>query len=93
MEINRITVDYHQVTKVKPKQPISEETEYVMWDYTEKPVIDRESETIEHIQNIGTGCIVSRKYKVEGGVEGLLDDLDVEYLFRNIVGNRCVVYG
>lgn len=86
-KINRITVDYHRVTKIKPKQPINEETEYVTWNYTEQLIVDRESECIEHIQNIGTGCIVSRKYKVEGGVEGLLDNLDADYLFDNIVGN------
>ena len=86
-KINRITVDYHRVTKIKPKQPISETAEYVTWDYTEQLIVDRESESIEHIQNIGTGCIVSRKYKVEGGVEGLFDDLDANCLFDNIVGN------
>lgn len=35
----------------------------------------------------GMGCIVSRKYKVEGGVEGLLDDLDADCLFDNVEGN------
>ena len=86
-KVNRITVDYHRVTKIKPKQPISEETEYVTWDYTEQLIVDRELEIIEHTQNIGTGCIVSHKYKVEGGVEGLLDDLDADYLFDNVEGN------
>lgn len=27
-KVNRITVDYHRVTKIKPKQPINEEVEY-----------------------------------------------------------------
>ncbi|MFV0363826.1 MAG: hypothetical protein ACK5LL_12190, partial [Suipraeoptans sp.] len=53
--IDRITVDYHRVTKIKPKQRISEEHEFVAWDYTEQLIIDREKESIEHIQNIGTG--------------------------------------
>lgn len=57
------------------------------WNYTEKLVLDRESETIEHIQNIGSGCIVSRKLYVEGGVENLLDDIDAEKLFGEIEGN------
>lgn len=86
-KVNRITVDFHRVTKIKPKQPISETAEYVTWDYTEQLIVDRKSESIEHIQNIGTDCIVSRKYKVEGGVEGLLDDLDADGLFDVIVGN------
>lgn len=86
-KINKITVDYHRVTKIKPKQPINETEDYATWDYTEQLIVDRESESIEHIQNIGTGCIVSRKYKAEGGVVGLLDDLDTDCLFDNIVGN------
>lgn len=86
-KVNRITVDYHRVTKIKQKQPLYETSEYLTCDYTERLVIDREKESIEYIQNIGTGCIVSRKYKVELGVEELLDDLDAENLFNNIVGN------
>lgn len=85
--VDRITVDYHRVTKIKPKQPVSEGVEYVTWDYNEKLILDRESETLEHIQNIGTGCTVSRKMYVEGGIENLLDDIDVEELFGNIEGN------
>lgn len=85
--VERITVDYHRITKIKPKQSLSETTEYVTWDYTEKLILDRESETLEHIQNIGSGCTVSRKMYVEGGVENLLDDIDAEELFGNIEGN------
>lgn len=85
--VERITVDYHRITKIKPKQSLSETTEYVSWDYTEKLILDRESETLEHIQNIGSGCTVSRKMYVEGGVENLLDDIDAEELFGNIEGN------
>lgn len=85
--VERITVDYHRVTKIKPKQPFSETMEYVTWDYTEKLILDRESKTLEHIQNIGSGCMVSRKYYVQGGVENLLDDIDAEELFGNIEGN------
>lgn len=86
-KVNRIRVDYHRVTRIKPKQPINNNTEYVTWDYTEQLIVDRKSETIEHIQNIGTGCVVSRKYKVEGGIESLLDDLEADDLFLNVVGN------
>lgn len=31
-------------------------------DYKESLIIDRKTETIEQIQNIGSGCIVSRKF-------------------------------
>lgn len=66
---------------------ISETAEYMTWDYTERLVLDRESETLEHIQSIGSGCVVSRKYYVQGGVEGLLDDIDADDLFGEIEGN------
>lgn len=86
-KINRITVDYHSVTKIKPKQPIIKEASYLTWDYTEQLIIDRRSESIEHIQNIGTACIISHKYQIQDGVVGLLDDLDAVYLFEYIEGN------
>jgi len=74
-------------TKIKPKQPVSETVEYVTWDYSERLVLDRESETLEHIQNIGSGCVVSRKYYVQGGIEELLNDIDADDLFGEIEGN------
>lgn len=84
-EINRITIDYHRVTKIKPKE-ISEGVtwDFVTWDYTECLIIDRKTATLEHIQNIGTGCKVSRKYEVEDGIENLLEDFDANSLFANI---------
>ena len=85
--VNRIEVNYHRITKIKPKVPISEHAEYAVWDYTESLIVDRESESIEHIQNIGSGCSVIRKYKVEGGVESLLEDMDAESIFNHIEGN------
>ena len=85
--VNRIEVNYHRITKIKPKVPISEHAEYAVWDYTESLIVDRESESVEHIQNIGSGCSVSRKYKVEGGVESLLEDMDAESIFDHIEGN------
>ena len=86
--INRITLDYHRVTKIKPKEvPEEANWEYVTWDYTEHLMIDRETETLEHIQNIGTGCKVSRKYEMKGGIASLLDNFDAEDLFGPIEGN------
>lgn len=85
--VNRVTIDYYRVTKIKPKQPFSDTIEYATWDYTERLVLDRESETLEHIQNIGSGCVVSRKYYVQGGIENLLDDINADNLFGEIEGN------
>lgn len=86
-KINRITIDYHRISRIKPMQNISEEIEYVTWDYTEQLIIDRETEILEHIQKIGAGRKVSRKYEIEDGIESLLDDFDAEDLFANIQGN------
>lgn len=86
--INKSTLDYHRLTKIKPGQkPEGAEWEFVTWDYTEHLIIDRAAETLEHIQNIGTGCKVSRKYEIEGGIESLFENFDAEDLFANIQGN------
>ena len=86
--ITKIALDYHRVTKIKPKERLEGATwEFVTWDYTEHLIIDRETETLEHIQNIGTGCKVTRKYEIEGGVESLLENFDAEDLFSNVKGN------
>lgn len=86
--INKITLDYHRVTKIKPGQkPEDADWEFVTWDYTEHLIIDRATKTLEHIQNIGTGCKVSRKYEIEGGIESLLENFDAEDLFAHIEGN------
>ncbi len=83
--INKITLDYHRVTKITPKQrPEGVAWDSVTWDYTEHLIIDRETETLEHIQNIGTGCKVSRRYEIEDGVESLFEIFDEEDLFSHI---------
>lgn len=90
--INKIAFDYHRVTKIKPKiVPEGATWEYATWDYTERLIIDRETETLEHIQNIGTGCKVSRKYEIEGGIENLLNSFDADELFSHIEGNAADV--
>lgn len=86
--INRIALDYHRVTKIKPKEvPESATWEFVTWDYTEHLIIDRETETLEYVRNIGTGCKVSRRYEIGGGIESLLENFDAEDLFSYVEGN------
>lgn len=86
--INRITLDYHKVTKINPEQELEGATrKSATQDYTEQLIIDRETETIEHIQNIGTNCKVSRKYEVKGGIKCLLESFDADDLFSYIEGN------
>ncbi|OPZ92226.1 MAG: hypothetical protein BWY74_01682 [Firmicutes bacterium ADurb.Bin419] len=86
--ITKVTLDYHRLTKIEPRhKPEDAVWKFVTWDYTEHLVIDRETETLEHIQNIGTGCKVSRKYEIKGGIESLLENFDAEDLFTHIEGN------
>ena len=81
--IDRIVVDYHRTTKINAKQPFDKKKKEFTWNYIEKLIVDRETKTIEHIQNIGLGCNISKKYTSEDGIDDLLDSLDVEYLFEN----------
>lgn len=85
--VNKISINYHRVTKIKPKVPFSDSVEYCTWDYSEQLILDRESESLEHIQQFGSGCIVSKKYYVQDGVVNLLDNLDADRLFAHIYGN------
>jgi hypothetical protein len=85
--VNKISINYHRVTKIKPNVPLSDSVEYCTWDYSEQLILDRESESLEHIQQFGSGCIVSKKYYVQDGVVNLLDNLDVDSLFAHISGN------
>lgn len=90
--ITKLILDYHRVTRIKPEEkPEGATWEFVTWDYTEHLIIDRETETLEHIQNIGTSCKISHKYEVEGGIESLLENFDAEDLFSHIKGNPADV--
>lgn len=83
-QVMRILIDYHRISKFKPKVPISDTIEYVTWDYTESMNIDRLAETVTYHQRIGSGCDVTRIYHVEEGVSAFLDDFDADILFRSL---------
>lgn len=86
--INKITVDYLRSTKINSaKEPKSTERDLLTWNYREHLIIDRETETIEYIRNIGTDCKISYKYEIGDGIESLLDNFDAEDLFTYIIGN------
>lgn len=85
--VEKITINYHRITKIEQGIPISDSVKYYIWDYSENLVIDRETETLEHTQRVGSGCMISRKYYVQGGVADLLDGLDADSLFEHIAGN------
>lgn len=56
------------------------------WDYNEKLIIDRSSETLEHIREIGSGCKVTNIYYVQEGIASFLDDMDID-VFSEVEGN------
>ncbi|MEG2686583.1 MAG: hypothetical protein RR954_05615 [Christensenellaceae bacterium] len=83
--IERFIVDYHRVTNVK--LPLSEPNDTAIWNYTEQLTLDRATETLEHIQNVGSGCVISRKYYIVDGVSSLLNHFDAQNPFGEIQGN------
>lgn len=86
--IEKIVIDYHRITKIKPGViPEGSTWEYATWDCSERISIDRKSETLEHVQNIGSGCQVSRKYHVEEGIRALLDNMAANTFFAHTEGN------
>lgn len=54
-------------------------------------IIDRETKTLEHIQNIGTDCKISHKYEIGDRIKSLLESFDAEDLFSHIEGNPADV--
>lgn len=86
--IDRIEAKYDRNTKIMMKD---REDDYVIWDYHEKLVVDRESETIEYFRQIAEECDVCHKYHVSGGVSQLLDNLDAD-VFSKKEGNPTDVY-
>lgn len=87
-QIEALKIDYHRVTKIKPRVlPEDASYEYVTWDYSESILIDRATETLTHIQNVGSGCKIKREYEIEGGISSLLETLEEDGLFEYIEGN------
>lgn len=87
-QIESLKINYHRVTKIEPGALPEDATyEYVTWDYSESIVIDRATETLTHIQNVGSGCKIKREYEIEGGISSLLEGMEEEELFTFTEGN------
>lgn len=82
--IRRITLDYYRVTT--KQAPEDKACECVTYDCSERLIVDRELEVLEHIINTGTGCRISQKYEVGSGIESLFKKFDDE-LFANVEGD------
>ena len=91
-ELTRVEIKYHRVTKIKPGvRPPDATYEFVTWDYNEQLIIDRETETLKHICEIGSGCKVTHTYQVEEGVSSFLDGQDIGILSSFTKGPEDVV--
>ena len=83
----KVEIKYHRNTKIKPRIiPKDAAEEYVTWDYNEFLTIDRTSETLEHVREIGPGCKVTNSYYLQEAIASLLDNISI-YVFPRIEGN------
>lgn len=81
-KIDRIEIKYSRITKIKPKIiPEGATWDYVTWNHKENLTIDRDTETIEHIKELGSGCKITSNYYVQDGVVSFLDDINLEDFF------------
>ena len=84
--VDKITINYHKLTTAKPLALLNDLAENCKWDYSERLVLDRKTQTLEYIQDTGSEGVVSRKYIGGDAVVGLLDDLDADSIFDCIAG-------
>ena len=84
--INRIAVNYRYIRHIQTGVPVLGSSS-ITRTYEESLIIDRASETIEYHHQFGTACETTHKYHVRDGVPGLLDNLDVDSLFRRMPDN------
>jgi len=85
-EVNRITIDYNRHSQIKTGTPLNGRIEHVMWDYSEHIMIDRTTEKLTYIQDVGSDCRITREYQVKDGITDLLDSMDADSLFDYIEG-------
>lgn len=86
-EVNRITIDYNRHSQIKTGTPLNERIGHVMWDYSEHIMIDRTTEKLTYIQDVGSDCRVTREYQVKDGITDLLDSMDTDSFFDYNEGN------
>lgn len=85
--VDKITINYHRLTTANPHALPNDLVEDCQWDYSEKLVLDRRTQTLEYTQDMGSDGIVSRKYRGGDGVVDLLDGLDADSIFGCIAEN------
>ena len=85
--VTRIELAYHRNSRFEAKKVTSEiNIKHAVWDYYEHLTIDRASDTIELVRDIGIGCKVNFTYYVQEGVASFLDGIELN-AFSEIIGN------
>lgn len=82
--IKKISIEYYRFSG---KNYDKEEEGYLPSQYSEHFVIDKESESITHIQIVGRGCKISHKYEYIKEIDKLFEDFNQVDLFSYIEGN------
>ncbi|WP_297040454.1 hypothetical protein [uncultured Dialister sp.] len=84
--VDRLEFTLHRTEKIRPGDPLPEGFSYVTWDYHEKMVIDRASETVEYDRQIFEAADVKTRYHLEEAVSSFLDGLS-PWVFSIVEGN------
>lgn len=84
--VDRLEFTLHRTEKIRPSGALPEGHQYVTWDYHEKMVMDRASETVEYDRQIFEACDVKTRYHLEEAVSSFLDDLS-PWVFSIVEGN------
>ena len=85
--IDKITVDYHRITKMKIEGPNGEEAQTFKWNYREAIIIDRKNQSLEHIRKITDDWKVYNIYQIKDKIDLILDSFNGKELFSEVEGN------
>lgn len=80
--VTKVEIRYHRNTKIKP-DVIRPKTAR---EYSELLILDRSSETLEHVREIGIGCKIRNIYSIKEDIDDLLNGLGTN-VFSEIEGN------
>ena len=81
--IERITIEYHKITKCASDEPAQETEER---EYSETLCIDRKTGILGLVQSTDAARRISHQYECQSGVESLLDFLGETRLFFSKAG-------
>lgn len=84
--VDRLEFTLHRTEKIRPRGALPEGFSYVTWNYDEKMVMDRASETVEYDRQIFAASDVKTRYHLKEAVSSFLDGLS-PWVFSIVEGN------